>query len=49
MLLGLPGVGWFTLPARGRIFLFEASDRRLQAFIFAILTAIYLGGAATHH
>ena len=47
VLLGLQLLGWFTLPLGVVIFLFEAVlIAGLQAFIFAILTAIYLGGAA---
>jgi F-type H+-transporting ATPase subunit a len=46
VLLGLQVLGWFTLPLGVIIFLFEAVlIAGLQAFIFAILTAIYLGGA----
>jgi F-type H+-transporting ATPase subunit a len=47
VLLGLQLLGWFTLPFGVVIFLFEAGlIAGLQAFIFAILTAIYIGGAA---
>jgi F-type H+-transporting ATPase subunit a len=50
VLLGLPALGWFTLPLGVAIFLFEAVlIAGLQAFIFAILTAIYLGGAVSSH
>jgi F-type H+-transporting ATPase subunit a len=51
VLLGLQLLGWFTLPLGVVIYLFEAVlIAGLQAFIFAILTAIYLGGAtATSH
>ena len=46
VLLGLPAMGWFTLPLGVAIYLFECVlIAGLQAFIFAILTAIYLGGA----
>jgi len=46
VLLGLQLLGWFTLPIGVVIYLFEAVlIAGLQAFIFAILTAIYLGGA----
>jgi F-type H+-transporting ATPase subunit a len=46
VLLGLQLLGWFTLPLGVIIYLFEAVlIAGLQAFIFAILTAIYLGGA----
>ena len=50
VLLGLQLVAWFTLPVGIAIFLFEAVlIAGLQAFIFAILTAIYLGGAVASH
>jgi F-type H+-transporting ATPase subunit a len=50
VLLGLPVVAWFTLPIGVAIFLFECVlIAGLQAFIFAILTAIYLGGAVGSH
>jgi F-type H+-transporting ATPase subunit a len=50
VLLGLPVMGWFTLPLGVAIYLFEAVlIAGLQAFIFAILTAIYLGGAVSSH
>ncbi len=51
VLLGLQLLGWLTLPLGVLIYLFEAVlIAGLQAFIFAILTAIYLGGAtATSH
>jgi F-type H+-transporting ATPase subunit a len=50
VLLGLPAVGWFTLPLGVAIYLFEAVlIAGLQAFIFAILTSIYLGGAVGSH
>jgi F-type H+-transporting ATPase subunit a len=46
VLLGLQLLGWLTLPLGVVIFLFEAVlIAGLQAFIFAILTAIYLGSA----
>jgi F-type H+-transporting ATPase subunit a len=46
VLLGLQLLGWLTLPLGVAIYLFEAVlIAGLQAFIFAILTAIYLGGA----
>jgi F-type H+-transporting ATPase subunit a len=46
VLLGLQLLGWLTLPIGVVIYLFEAVlIAGLQAFIFAILTAIYLGGA----
>jgi len=48
VLLGLQILGWFTLPIGVVIFLFEAVlIAGLQAFIFAILTAIYIGGATS--
>lgn len=50
VLLGLQLLGWITLPLGIAIFLFEAVlIAGLQAFIFAILTAIYLGGAVSRH
>jgi F-type H+-transporting ATPase subunit a len=50
VLVGLPVVSWFLLPAGVAIFLFEAVlIAGLQAFIFSILTAIYLGGAVSSH
>jgi F-type H+-transporting ATPase subunit a len=50
VLLGLQILGWFTLPVGVAIFLFEAVlIATLQAFIFSILTAIYLGGATSAH
>ena len=50
VLLGLPALGWFTLPLGVAIYLFECVlIASLQAFIFAILTSIYLGGAVSHH
>lgn len=50
VLLGLQLLGWITLPFGVVIFLFEAVlIAGLQAFIFAILTAIYLGGAVSRH
>ena len=48
VLLGLQLLGWLTLPFGVLIYLFEAVlIAGLQAFIFAILTAIYLGGATS--
>jgi len=48
VLLGLEVLAWFTLPAGIAIFLFEVTlIATLQAFIFAILTAIYLGSAVS--
>jgi F-type H+-transporting ATPase subunit a len=50
VLVGLQLVSWFLLPAGIAIFLFEAVlIAGLQAFIFAILTAIYLGSAVSSH
>ena len=50
VLLGLPALGWITLPLGIAIFVFEcALIAGLQAFIFSILTAIYLGSAVQHH
>jgi F-type H+-transporting ATPase subunit a len=50
VLLGLQVLGWFTLPFGVLIFMFEAAlIAGLQAFIFAVLTAIYLGGAVESH
>ena len=50
VLVGLQVVSWFLLPIGIAIFLFEAVlIAGLQAFIFAILTAIYLGSAVTSH
>jgi F-type H+-transporting ATPase subunit a len=50
VLVGDPWVQWLLLPAGIAIFLFEAVlIAGLQAFIFSILTAIYLGDAVTDH
>jgi F-type H+-transporting ATPase subunit a len=50
VLLGLAYLGWFTLPLGIAIYLFECVlIAGLQAFIFAILTSIYLGGAVESH
>ena len=50
VVIGLQILGWFTLPFGILIYLFEAVlIAGLQAFIFAILTAIYLGGATRSH
>ncbi len=50
VVIGLQILGWFTLPIGIAIYLFEAVlIAGLQAFIFAILTAIYLGGAVRSH
>lgn len=50
VLLGLELLAWFTLPIGVAIFLFEVTlIATLQAFIFAILTCIYLGSAVSDH
>jgi len=50
VLLGLEVLAWFTMPAGVAIFIFEATlVAGLQAFIFAILTCIYLGSAVSQH
>ncbi|HTX30510.1 MAG TPA: F0F1 ATP synthase subunit A [Solirubrobacteraceae bacterium] len=50
VILGLSFLGWFTLPAGIAVYLFELGlIATLQAFIFAILAAIYIGGATTTH
>jgi F-type H+-transporting ATPase subunit a len=46
VILGSAWLGWFTLPFGIILFAFEVGlVAALQAFIFATLTAIYLGGA----
>jgi len=46
VLLGIAALGWITLPLGILLFVFEVGlVAGLQAFIFATLTAIYLGGA----
>ena len=46
VLLGIEALGVITLPAGIVLFVFEVGlVATLQAFIFATLTAIYLGGA----
>jgi F-type H+-transporting ATPase subunit a len=46
VLLGIAALGWLTLPLGLALFIFEVGlVAGLQAFIFATLTAIYLGGA----
>jgi len=46
VLLGLAGLGFFTVPLAIAFYIFEVGlVATLQAFIFATLTAIYLGGA----
>ena len=50
VLLGLEVLGIFTLPFGVLLFAFEVGlVATLQAFIFATLTAIYLGGAVAEH
>ena len=50
VLVGDPWVQWLLLPLGVAIFLFEAVlIAGLQAFIFSILTAIYLGDAVSSH
>jgi F-type H+-transporting ATPase subunit a len=50
VIIGASWLGWFTLPAGVLLYLFELGlVATLQAFIFATLTAIYLGGAVSHH
>jgi F-type H+-transporting ATPase subunit a len=50
VILGLTFLGWFTLPVGIAVYLFELGlVATLQAFIFATLAAIYLGGSVTHH
>jgi F-type H+-transporting ATPase subunit a len=50
VLLGIAALGWFTLPLGIVLFGFEVGlVAALQAFIFATLTAIYLGGAVAEH
>jgi F-type H+-transporting ATPase subunit a len=50
VLLGLEVLGVFTLPAGVILYLFELGlVATLQAFIFAVLSAIYLGGAVAEH
>jgi F-type H+-transporting ATPase subunit a len=47
IILGIEALGVVTFPAAVALFLFEVGlVATLQAFIFATLTAIYLGGAA---
>jgi F-type H+-transporting ATPase subunit a len=51
VLLGFAAIGVFTVPLAIAFFIFEVGlVATLQAFIFATLTSIYLGGAtAAHH
>ena len=49
VILGVAALGWITLPFGVLLFAFEVGlVAALQAFIFATLTAIYLGGAVSH-
>ena len=48
VILGTAAIGWLTLPFGVILFLFEVGlVAALQAFIFATLSAIYLGGAVS--
>lgn len=50
VILGLSFLGWFTMPFGIAVYLFELGlVATLQAFIFATLAAIYIGGAVSHH
>jgi F-type H+-transporting ATPase subunit a len=50
VLLGTAAIAWLTLPIGVLLFLFEVGlVATLQAFIFATLSAIYLGGAVAEH
>jgi F-type H+-transporting ATPase subunit a len=50
VILGASWLGWFTMPIGIAVYLFELGlVATLQAFIFATLSAIYLGGAVSHH
>jgi F-type H+-transporting ATPase subunit a len=50
VILGASWLGWFTMPIGIAVYLFELGlVATLQAFIFATLTAIYMGGSVTHH
>ncbi len=50
VILGLSFLGWFTLPIGVAVYMFElVLIATLQAFIFATLAAIYIGGSVTHH
>jgi F-type H+-transporting ATPase subunit a len=50
VILGLSFLGWTLLPVAVLVYLFELGlIASLQAFIFAVLTAIYIGGATTTH
>jgi F-type H+-transporting ATPase subunit a len=48
VILGIAALGVITFPFAIALFIFEVGlVATLQAFIFATLTAIYLGGAAS--
>lgn len=50
VLVGLPFISWFLLPLGVAIYVFEATlIAVLQAFIFAILSAIYIGDSVHSH
>jgi F-type H+-transporting ATPase subunit a len=50
VLVGDPWVQWMLLPIGIAIFMFEAVlIAGLQAFIFSILTAIYIGSSTQSH
>jgi F-type H+-transporting ATPase subunit a len=50
VVLGLSFLGWATMPAAIIVYMFElVLIATLQAFIFATLAAIYIGGAVSHH
>ena len=50
VVLGLSFLGWATMPAAIIVYIFElVLIATLQAFIFATLAAIYIGGAVSHH
>jgi F-type H+-transporting ATPase subunit a len=50
VILGLSFLGWALMPFGILVYIFELGlIASLQAFIFAILAAIYIGGATTHH
>ena len=50
VILGLELLGWLTIPMGVALFAFEVGlVATLQAFIFATLSAIYLGGAVAEH
>jgi F-type H+-transporting ATPase subunit a len=50
VLLGIAAIGWLAAPMAIGFFIFEVGlVATLQAFIFATLTSIYLGGATAEH